>query len=459
LVLDVTKQPQRLALRNLSVEDGSRRARLSLQLGKDNLDLSFSGELTHETVDKVFASFPLKGSSLRGDIVLSATLTQPVTVSARGWLDGSNLVLPVGAQKAVLEKFSIAANGESVQIQSADLLWRGSRLALSGAVTGTPELLRVDMDVSSDRLDWEQLRNAFTGESKQKQEKSDALVSAPKVEGVIRLKTDRFIIDRFNVDLLEATAAISPSGARTEIMHGVVCGIDAKGQVDFIEKNIALDLALSATDAQLGPTTICLTDQQSDIKGTYSVTARIAGQGDRERLGSVLKGSFEFNARDGEFVRAAGLDATFDYLNATGDFAVAFPDLSKQTFPYRLLAAKGRLESERIFTDEVIIHASPFTVTGQGNVELESKQIDLKGLVSVALATNRVIKRIPLIGPLVGGSLVGIPVRVNGPLERPEVTYLAPADVGMELLNLPIRILGTPLEAIRLFAPGVEGRN
>ena len=34
-------------------------------------------------------------------------------------------------------------------------------------------------------------------------------------------------------------------------------------------------------------------------------------------------------------------------------------------------------------------------------------------------------------------------------------TYLSPADVGTELLNIPVRILGLPLEAIRLFTPNV----
>jgi hypothetical protein len=38
-------------------------------------------------------------------------------------------------------------------------------------------------------------------------------------------------------------------------------------------------------------------------------------------------------------------------------------------------------------------------------------------------------------------------------LERPEVSYLSPGDVGKELLNLPMRILGAPLDAIRLFVP------
>ena len=63
--LDAVKQPQRLALQNLTIEDGDRRARMTFQFAKDNLDLSFNGELVQQTIDKVLASFPMKGSSLR----------------------------------------------------------------------------------------------------------------------------------------------------------------------------------------------------------------------------------------------------------------------------------------------------------------------------------------------------------------------------------------------------------
>jgi hypothetical protein len=41
-------------------------------------------------------------------------------------------------------------------------------------------------------------------------------------------------------------------------------------------------------------------------------------------------------------------------------------------------------------------------------------------------------------------------------LENPNVTDLAPADVGAELLDIPRKLLGLPLEAIRLFTPNMR---
>jgi AsmA-like protein len=458
LSLELVKQPHALALHHLTIDDGGRRARMTLQLAKDNLDLSFSGELTQRTIDKIFIAFPMKGSSLRGDIRGSVALGDAIRVSARGQLSGNNLLIPFGTDRALIEKFDIEASGESVQVRSADLVWSKSRLAVSGKITGAKDFLRLDLDVTGERLDWEELERWFGRERRQK---SSGAISIPDVEGTIRLKTDRFTFEGLDVSRVETTVAISPTAINTEINRGIVCGINTTGRIEFADKDMRLDLLLSARNAPLQPTTTCLTQQQNDVTGTYSLEARITGRGDREHLPSSLKGDFQLTAENGQFVRSPGIDATFDYLNATGDFKVAFPDLDRETFPYRFVGVKGRIEGKTLLGDEVNVNSSLLNLSGAGKVDLERKQIDGKGLIAVLKPVDEVISRIPVIRSIVSGSLLGIPVRITGSIERPDVTYLSPADVGAELLNIPLRILGVPLEAIRVFTPsgGTTDKN
>jgi hypothetical protein len=451
--VDAVKHPGALALNNLTIDDGERRARMTFQFAKDKLDLSFSGELTQQTIDNVFASFPMKSSSLRGDIQVSASLAHPVTVAAQGMLDGSNLWIPLGTEKTLLEKFSLEASGDSVLVRSADLRRGKSRLAVSGKVTGAKDILQVDLDVTGDQLDWQELERSFGWEGKQWQSKNGGILSIPDVEGTVRLKTDRFTFERFNVSPLETTVSVSPSGISAVINHGIACGITVTGGVSVAGNEIGIDLQLVASEMQLEPTTVCLTDQQNLIKGIYSLKARLEGRGHQDHLLRSLRGNFELNSRDGEFIRSPGIDATFDYLNATGDFKVAFPDLDRETFPYRLVGVKGRFEGEVLIGDEINVQSQLLNLSGKGEVNLARKQIDGKGLIAVLRPVDEVISRIPLVGSIFGGSLVGIPVRVTGSLDRPQVNYLSPADVGTELLNIPTRILGIPMEAIRVFAP------
>jgi hypothetical protein len=194
--------------------------------------------------------------------------------------------------------------------------------------------------------------------------------------------------------------------------------------------------------------------KKSDISGTYSLAARLTGGGKRGLLAGTLSGEFNFVARNGKFMRAAGVDATFDYLNHTGDFNVAFPDLNKEAFPYRFISAKGTVEGQSIFAKELIIEASPYTITAQGKADLEQRTIDAKGLVTVLLPAGKVLKSIPLVGSILSGSVIGIPVEVTGALEQPRVSYLSPAALGAEIVNIPMRILNLPLEGLQIFTPG-----
>ncbi|MGH7833035.1 MAG: AsmA-like C-terminal domain-containing protein, partial [Candidatus Binatia bacterium] len=453
LSLDVVKDPQGLAVKNLTVDDGDRRSRMTLQFAKDHLDLSFAGDLTQETIDKVFTSFPMQGGSLRGDIQARASLEGPLRVSARGQLEGRNLWIPLGTEKALVETFRLEASEENVVIRSADLRWRNSRVAIAGKVAGQKDALRVDLDVSGDRLNWKELDRLISKVDDQPSVKGSRGLSLPPMQGTIRFKADSFTFERFHLSPLQITAIVGPPGIKADIGRAVACGIEIAGSVDVAGDEIGVDLRLAATEAELEPATACLTNRQNDVKGTYSLKARVWGRGDRDRLLRALKGNFDFNAHDGEFIRSPGIDATFDYLNATGDFRVAFPDLDRETFPYRFVRIKGRIEGEILVGDEINIQSSMLNVSGQGEVDLARQQIDAKGLIAVLKPVDEVIGRIPLVGSIFGGSLVGIPVRVSGSLERPEVNYLSPADVGTELLNIPMRILGIPTEAMKLFTP------
>jgi hypothetical protein len=359
----------------------------------------------------------------------------------------------LGSEKARVETFRLEASEEHLVIRSADLRWRNSRVAIAGKVAAEKESLRVDLDVSGDRLYWKELDRLFSGADDHRSVKNSRSVSLPPMQGTVRLKAGSFAFERFQLSPLEMTAVIGPPGIKANVARAVACGIEIAGSVDVARNEIGLDLRFAATEAELEPATVCLTNRQNDVKGTYSLKARVRGRGDRDHLLRALKGDFDLNARDGEFIRSPGIDATFDYLNATGDFRVAFPDLDRETFPYRFIRIKGRIEGEMLVGDEINIQSSVLNVSGQGKVDLARKQIDAKGLIAVLKPVEEVIGRIPLVGSVFGGTLVGIPVRVRGSLERPAVSYLSPTDVGTELLNIPMRILGIPTEAMKLFTP------
>jgi hypothetical protein len=318
--------------------------------------------------------------------------------------------------------------------------------------------LRLDLGIAADRVVWEELSKLLDIGSPRGSDDEALGISLPPVEGVIRLQADQFTFAGFTWSPLHAVTSLSSRGAQTEIEQGAVCGITTVGRIDFVDEMAGLDLSLSATDGDLQSTTLCLTNNRYAISGRYSLQARVAGQGTRETVAPALGGEFAFSARDGQFVQSPTVDSvlekTFDYLNHTGDFDVSFPDLHRESFPFQSIGGHGRLEGLTVVMDEVTVQSLLFTLGGNGRVDFANNAIDARGLVSVRTPGNTITGRIPVVGSILDGSILGIPVRVTGSLESPDVTYLAPADVGAELLNMPMRILGLPLEAIHLFTPG-----
>jgi hypothetical protein len=462
LSVDLVQGFQTLEAKQITITDGSQNARMTLDLKKDYFAFSFNGSLDQQTLNRIFQVPPLEGSLLQGDIEVSAFLEAPLRFNARGRLSGRGLRVSLKDQPAVVEFFFLEADQGGLNVRSAEVSWRNSRLSVMGTLLAEAKALRLDMDISADRVVWEEISGMVESEGKGKSNGGISGIALPPLDGTVRFKADDFTFAGFSLTPLQATASLSPNGIRAEIERGDVCGIGTAGRVDFTNGEIGLDLSFSVADGQLESTSPCLTDNRHALTGSYSLNGQVTGQGAPEKILQSLRGQFDFSARDGQFQPSpnveTALEKTFNYLNEKGDFNVEFPDLNREAFPFRSIRFQGTVQGMTLVNDQLVIQSSLYIVSGEGKIDLEHQQIDARGLVTVRLPGNRIIRRIPLVGSIfgIGGSILGIPVRVVGPLDNPTITYLSPTDVGSELLNLPVRILGLPLEAIRLFTPNIQ---
>ena len=462
LSLDLVRAPQSVEVKEILIADGEQRAHITFDLERDKFGFSFNGALEQKTLNQIFQAPPLEASLIQGDIEVRAFLEEPHRFTARGRLAGKELRVPLKDEHAIVEFFFLEADPNGLNVRSANLRWRDSRLSFMGKLLAEPKALRLDMDVSADRVVWEEFDQLVSRGSKGGDNRGVLGRALPPLEGTVRLKADRFTLAGFSSSPFQAVASLSQNTVNVQIEHADVCGIAAVGSVDVASGEIGLDVSFSVTGGQLESTSSCLSDNKQTIKGNYSLTGRLTGRGTPEKIAQTLRGDFEFSARDGEILESptedTPLEAAFNYLNNTGDFSVAFPDLDTESFPFRLISSRGTVQGTSLVNDEVTLQSSLYTIAATGRIDFEHKQIDARGLVSVLLPGDRIIRRIPVVGSFLAGSIVGIvgiPIRMTGSLEHPDVTYLSPADVGAELLRIPVRILGLPLEAIRLFTPNV----
>ena len=430
LSLDLVRAPQTVEVKEILIADGEQRARMTFDIERDKFALSFNGALEQKTLNQIFQAPPLEASLIQGDIEVSAFLEEPHRFTARGRLAGKELRVPLKDEHAIVEFFFLEADPNGLNLRSANLRWRDSRLSFMGKLLAEPKALRLDMDVSADQVVWEEFDQLVNRGSKGG-DNSVLGRALPPLEGTVRLKADRFTLAGFSSSPFQAVASLSQNTVNVQIKHADVCGIATVGNVDVASGEIGLDVSFSVTGGQLESTSSCLSDNKQAIKGNYSLTGRLSGRGTPEKIAQTLRGDFDFSARDGEILQSPTVDtpleAAFNYLNNTGDFSVVFPDLDKESFPFRLISSRGTVQGTSLVNDEVTLLSSLYTIAGTGRIDFEHKQIDARGLVSVLLPGDRFIRRIPVVGSFLAGSIVGIvgiPIRMTGSLEHPDVTYL-----------------------------------
>src|SRR5262249_55112318 len=281
----------------------------------------------------------LEGSLIQGDIQVSAFWEAPIRFTARGRLSGRELRVPLKDQPAIVQFFFLEADQDRVNIRSADVRWRDSRLLLMETLLAETKALRFDMDVSADRLLLGELNELVNRGGKAGGNNEGILgIALPPLEGTVRLKADDFTFAGFSLTPLQATASLSSLGIKGTIEEGDICGIATMGSVDFKNRELGLDLSFSVTDGELESTSLCLSKNKLAASGGYSLTAQVTGRGAPEKILQSLRGQFDFSARDGQFQPSPNVDtaleSAFNYLNENRDFDLHFPNPPTDSSPF-----------------------------------------------------------------------------------------------------------------------------
>ena len=241
-----------------------------------------------------------------------------------------------------------------------------------------------------------------------------------------------------------------------EVADANLCGISCPGVLKVTPQDISLDFQLHSHNQELGTTIKCFGDEKGLVTGEFDLEAQIMAQGAIEELGTSLNGNFGGIAENGRYNRLGLLSKILSFLNPTETLRGRLPGPAKEGFPYKSMAVNGQIQNGILTIDEYILDAPSMGVTGHGTVDLFAKELDLKILVSPFNTADFVVKRIPIIRGLLGGTIVSIPVKVKGDIENPEISYLSPSAVGKKLLGITKSVLKTPVRIIKPVIPGRE---
>jgi hypothetical protein len=451
--LDVLHTPEELIIHKASIQDKDSHGLLTANIRARDLTFSFQGDLKQTTLDKIFLDPYFSKEWIRGDFRVSIPVDSPAQFTAQGNLEGENILIPWDAETPLmLKSISLNALNNKILIKSSDVTWGDHQFSLKGVADFSEKRLFVDIDVSANKVNWETMKKTFTKKmkaiatGKTRQQKL-------RVNGKIRLKAEEVQYQRFTLNPLYADILLSDDGMQATITGSTICGISTTGNVNITDQDVKLNVKMTAHNQELKPAILCLTNRNTDITGKFDFKGQISGQGKMNDFTDSIQGDFELTAKDGNIYRSRTLDKTFDLLNKTETFKEELPDLDKKALKYESIHIKGAIQKQRLEIKEGVLDTAITEVVAQGHVDLKNDSIDLNALVAPVKFVHRAIKKIPVLGYILGGNLVSVPVKVTGTIANPEVTFFSPSAIGSELLGIIKRTFNMPVKLIEPLLP------
>jgi hypothetical protein len=389
--------------------------------------------------------------------------------SARGTLEADDFILPwKPLAPLAIRHISLSAEGRKVRVASSDLLWDNVPFSLTGTAEFGGETVVADLDVSAGDIDFEKMARSIHPDRSGKPESGAPAMATPRedgtttspgsprfpVRGVLRLRADSISRGKLTWRPVRAEADIGEARVRIALSEANLCGVSTLGALTLDSAGPVIELAVSSTGQNIEATMMCLSGKDVSITGAYSLSVRLAGKGTGDALVRSLRGQGELTLKDGRINKMTFLSRIFSYLNVTELLRGKLPDLGKEGFPYKTLAGHGEVKDGKFLLVEGTMDAPSMGIAATGEIDLIRREEDLKVLVSPFGTVDAVVRKIPVLGYILGGTLVSIPVAVRGDLSDPKVTPLEAAAVGKGLLGIVERTFKAPAHILSPILPG-----
>jgi hypothetical protein len=461
--------PGAFRLDPVSIRDDASDARLAAHGDNGALHIRYQGVLTADTLEKL-VRLPDAGSfRIRGDLDLDMDRARPERSSARGTMEVQDWAIPWTPVRPLrIHALSLSGEGRKVRVNSSRLSWDNVLFSVTGAAEFVGDKVAVDADVSTGGVDVDRIARSLAGAARQpagtggkprdeatgKGKSGAAPFAEFPIQGTVRVLAEAVTSRGFTWRPVRAEARLEDGILRLAIKDATLCGVSTSGSVTFGSGPPLTGLGLSASGQDVDKTTACLLEQRIAVSGTYDVSVRLEGRGGRDALAHSLHGPVELTVEDGRIRKMNALSKILALLNVTEMLRGKLPDMRKEGFAYRSFHLRGDVKGGKLSLEEAILDAPTMGIVATGNVDLLGKDTDLKILVAPFRTVDAVVRWIPGLSYVLGGTLVSIPVTVTGDIHDPEVKPMSPKAVGEGMLGIMTRTLKLPVKAIDAFTPG-----
>jgi hypothetical protein len=440
----------------LHLQDSDSNASLEyLRTQEGGWQIGFAGNLKKATVDRLLRRNALILGRLAGDLRIRYRDGSPQHSAVQGRLDFRQINTPAGLPIDLrLYSGRVTGHGAGFSLSAVEMGWEDTRARLSGTGTLADEAINLELDLEADTLDADKLTRNVHLANMTPGPLPPGSNAFPPIRGTVQVRAGQVALKGYRIAPLQAVATLGDGFVSVDLIHAGLCGIAMPGQIRFDPDGVWMLLNPKAAGAALRDTDQCLAGASitERLEGAVSVNGSIESRGrSGDELKHNLKGDLDVQIADGRIynVGAAGFFTNllaFISVNQLIDGEI--PDLRRSDFRYKSMTSKLSFQDGIMRIEEGVLKSNAVNIVGSGDYGLTEKKINLVLLVSPLTTVDWIVERIPLVGNILQGTLVAIPVGVKGPVADPRVVPLSPTAVGSRLGGILKRTLRTPFRIL-----------
>ncbi len=466
---DLSWGPKLLDVRRVVIRDGGSEATLGLQLKDHLIQANFAGSLFARSIAAMLKRAGETQGQVTGDLRLTYDPEHWEDISAQGHmlaeafdLDGL-LHTPVS-----VERLNVSANGSSLQIHEAVVRWAQQPVKFSGELARADKGLVVNAELDSPGIVVDALLRAREAAAQKPADAQDppalaqgagilARVWAMPITGQIKVRSDFLQFHRYRFAPLGAVLTLGEQKTDLRLHDTDLCGVSVPMTIVATPAGLSGSAHLVALNQNLETVARCMTEGRLLITGEFDARVILQAKGTLDGRLTDLEGTVQFESRDGEVRKFALIGNILAMTDILGRFSSGkLSDLGAEGFAYRTLTIEGSFSERQFLVKELSFDSGAFGLAGTGSVRLLDGETNLTVLFAPHSRLDRLVRSVPIVGYLIGGTLTSVPMEVIGDIRDPTVVPLDPRAIASGITSLLTRALQLPGRLLEPFGSDTQ---
>ncbi|MET0683285.1 MAG: hypothetical protein ABWZ29_08095, partial [Casimicrobiaceae bacterium] len=440
--VDLSYRPGSVEVRQLTLKDQDSDSRIALDWQPERASVAFHGFVSGRSIARILAAPPAATGTLRGDFDATVDLAEPVRSRATGKLQGADVDLPgVFDWPLAIDRIALEADGDRVHVHDTVLRLAGEPLTIAASITRESDGLVFDGDIGAEGID----AGRWLDRLRSRPAADDASPWRWPLRGRFAVRARHVGVLGYRVEPFVAAVAFGDRKLTTDVTDARLCGIPVRFNVTATEKALDVKGRADAQDLPVAAAIACISKDTFRASGTMDLSAEFAANGTPASLPASVRGSARVRARDGRIGGVGTLSGVLKLEEVSERLPSAELESAREGVPYLAIEIDARVLGERAFIDRALLESGMLSIAVQGEIGLGDSKVALTGIALPIVNVNALLRRVPIVGRIVGQPIVGIPFSVSGELADPKVAKVGAAAIAGALLSTLQSVVTLPV--------------